>query len=447
MAPGTSPYAERRSRLAERMRALGGGVAIVPTARVAVRNADNEFPFRADSRFFWLTGFTEPQSVLVIAVDDASMRTALFCRTNQADQELWTGKRLGVDEAPAALGLDAAFPIENLSDEIVAWLAKARAVFYPLARDAAFDTDVSRWIEAVRIKTHRVGNPLRAVIDIAPLIDEMRLFKDAGEIQTLRRSATIAADAHVRAMRATHPGMHEYEVEAELLYEFRKRGAQSPAYASCVAGGANACVLHYERNDALLRDGDLLLIDAGCELDGYASDITRTFPINGRFSRAQRALYEIVLAAQHAAIAQVCPGTRWNAVHDAAVRVLSQGMIDVGLLSGSLDSVIESAAYRRFYMHGTGHWLGLDVHDAGEMREPGTIAPDNGERPYRALQPGMVATIEPGLYVRPADDVPQSFWNIGIRIEDDVLVTVDGYDVLTDAAPKAADDIERLMRS
>nr|MBP7445289.1 M24 family metallopeptidase [Zoogloea sp.] len=272
--------------------------------------------------------------------------------------------------------------------------------------------------------------------DVRSLIDEMRLIKDASEIATMRRAADISGGAHRRAMHATRPGIHEYEIEAELIHEFRRYGSQAPAYGSIVAGGANACVLHYVENDGLLRDGDLLLIDAGCELDGYASDITRTFPVNGRFSGPQKAAYELVLAAQAAAIAVTRPGAGWNDPHDAATRVLAQGFIDLGLLQGSLDGVLESGSYRQFYMHRTGHWLGLDVHDAGEYKIAGE---------WRPLVPGNVLTVEPGCYIRPAADVPEAFWNIGIRIEDDALVTDSGCDILTAGTPKSVADIEALM--
>jgi Xaa-Pro aminopeptidase len=292
------------------------------------------------------------------------------------------------------------------------------------------------WLNAVRAKARQGVTAPGEILDVRSALDELRLHKDTGEIDTMRRSAQIATEAHRRAMRATRPGRHEYEIEAEILHAFYAAGAQAPAYQSIVAGGANACVLHYVTNRDALRDGDLLLIDAGCELDGYASDITRTFPVNGKFSAAQKDAYEIVLAAQAAAIAAVKPGATWIAPHDAAVRVLTQGMVDLGLLKGEVDGLIESNAFNRFYMHRTGHWLGLDVHDAGEYKQQGD---------WRALAPGMTLTVEPGLYIRPADDVPEALWNIGIRIEDDVAVTATGCEVLT-APPKTVDEIETWMR-
>jgi len=303
--------------------------------------------------------------------------------------------------------------------------------------DPEWDARAIRWVNAVRARARAgIAAPER-VQDVRALIDDMRLIKDPHEISVMRRAARIAAQAHRRAMQRTRAGRTEYEIEAELLYEFRRNGAQFPAYSPIVAGGANACVLHYVFNDAPLHDGDLLLIDAGCELDGYASDITRTFPVNGRFSGAQREVYELVLAAQRAAMDVVRAGKAWNEPHDAAVKVLAQGVIDLKLVSGSLTEVLEKETYKRFYMHRTGHWLGLDVHDAGEYKRQGN---------WRALAPGMTLTVEPGLYIRAEDDIPERLRNIGIRIEDDVLVTDAGCEVLTAEAPKAVADIEALMR-
>jgi Xaa-Pro aminopeptidase len=320
-------------------------------------------------------------------------------------------------------------------------------VFHPLAASAESDAAVQRWLDAVRAQSRAGVSAPAAAFDVRALLDEMRMVKDEHELDTVRRAARISADAHVRAMRATAPGRREFEIEAELLHEFRRRGSQFPAYGSIVAGGCNACVLHYRDNDAVLADGDLLLIDAGCELDGYASDITRTWPVNGRFSGPQRELYEIVLASQAAAIEATRPGRHFMEPHDAAVRVLAQGMIDCGLVQGSLDGALESGAYRRFYMHRTGHWLGLDVHDCGEYREPGAAAPDGGEKPWRVLRPGMVTTVEPGIYVRAADDVPAAYHDIGIRIEDDAVVTDGGCEIITRDVPKSVADIEALMRA
>ncbi|MNS47985.1 Xaa-Pro aminopeptidase [compost metagenome] len=330
-------------------------------------------------------------------------------------------------------------------------LANRAQVAYPLAASAETDLKVRGWLDAVRMQGRAGVAAPSAALDVRTLLDEMRLFKDAGEVAIMRRAGEISAQAHVRAMRASRAGLKEYHLEAELLYEFRRHGAQSVAYNSIVATGPNACVLHYRAGPAELRDGDLCLIDAGCELDGYASDITRTFPVSGRFSPAQRELYDLVVAAQEAAIAQTRAGVPYNVPHDAAVKVLAQGMLDTGLLDrnkeGTLDDVLASGSYRRFYMHRTGHWLGMDVHDVGEYRTPGPLpAGHEGERPWRPLEPGMVLTIEPGIYVRPAENVPERYWHIGIRIEDDAVVTTGDCDLLTRGVPVKADEIEALMR-
>ena len=428
-----SECADRRLRLA---RAMREGVAVVPTAPERTRNRDAHYPYRFDSYFHYLTGFTEPGSVLVLVAGDAP-RSILFCREKNEEREIWDGFRHGPDAARATFGFDEAWPIDLLDEKVADLLANQPVVHYAPGADAAWDARVMGWMNAVREKVRLGVSAPASIGDLRVPLDEMRLVKDSTELATMRRAAGISAIAHRRAMQATKPGRHEYEIEAELLYAFRRHGAQFPAYTSIVASGANACVLHYVGNDARMNDGDLLLIDAGCELDGYASDITRTFPVNGRFSGPQRTLYELVLAAQAAAMAETRAGTAWNAPHDAAVKVLAQGMLDLKLLSGSLDEVLEKETYRRFYMHRTGHWLGLDVHDAGDYKQAGQ---------WRPLVPGMTLTVEPGIYVRPGDGVPQEYWNIGIRIEDDVLVTASGCEVLTHETPKAIADIEALMR-
>jgi Xaa-Pro aminopeptidase len=425
-----APYAARRRRLGE---AIGAGVAVVPTAPERVRNRDTHFPYRFDSHFYYLTGFPEPEAVLVLLPD----KSILFCRERNPEREVWEGFRHGPEAARERFGFDEAHPIEALDEKLAQLLENQPALFYPIGADAEWDARAIRWLNAVRAKARAgIAAPER-VHDVRASVDEMRLIKDAPELALMRRAARIAASAHRRAMQATRPGRNEYEIEAELLHEFRRNGAQFPAYTPIVAGGPNACVLHYVFNDAPLADGDLLLIDAGCELDGYASDVTRTFPVNGRFSAAQRDVYEIVLAAQRAALDKVRAGAAWNDPHDAAVRVLAQGMLDLKLLRGTLDETLEKETYKRFYMHRTGHWLGLDVHDAGEYKRSGN---------WRTLQPGMTLTVEPGLYIRAADDVPERLRNIGIRIEDDVAVADNGCEVLTVEAPKAVADIEALMR-
>ena len=432
MKPDAIPpvYAERRRRLAA---AIGDGVAVIPTAPERVRNRDSHYPYRFDSHFYYLTGFGEPEAVLVLVGN----KSLLFCREKNPERETWDGFRYGPEAARERFGFDEAHPIASLDQEMARLLENRPALCYPMGADAQWDARAIRWLNAVRERVRAgIAAPER-VQDVRALIDDMRLVKDAHELAIMRRAARIAAQAHRRAMQRARPGHTEYEVEAELLYEFRRNGAQFPAYSPIVAGGANACVLHYVANDAPLRDGELLLIDAGCELDGYASDITRTFPVNARFSAGQREVYEIVLAAQRAAMDKVRPGCGWNEPHDAAVKVLAQGLIDLKLIPGALDEVLEKETYKRFYMHRTGHWLGLDVHDAGEYKRQGD---------WRALAPGMTLTVEPGLYIRAEDDVPERLRNIGIRIEDDVLVTDAGCEVITAEAPKAIADIEALMR-
>jgi Xaa-Pro aminopeptidase len=428
---GIPPYLERRRRLAQ---AMGEGVAVVPTAPERLRNRDTHFPYRFDSHFYYLTGFAEPESVLLLT---AQGRSLLFCRERNEEREIWDGFRHGPEQARERFAFDEAYPIGALDEKVAELLENQPALHYPVGADAEWDARAMRWLNCVRAKGRAGITAPERVQDVRSLIDDMRLVKDAQETALMRRAAGIAAGAHRRAMQATRPGRNEYEIEAELLYEFRRHGAQFPAYSPIVAGGANSCVLHYVFNNAVLHDGDLLLIDAGCELDGYASDITRTFPVNGRFSPAQREVYDIVLAAQAAAMDKVRPGNAWIEPHEAAVRVLAQGLLDLKLLAGSLDEVLQKEAYKRFYMHRTGHWLGLDVHDAGEYRRGAQ---------WRTLEPGMSLTVEPGLYIRGADDVPEPLRNIGIRIEDDVVVTRDGCEVLTVEAPKGAADIEALMR-
>ena len=429
-AENISIYRRRRERLAQGM---GAGVAVIPTAPERVRNRDSHFPYRFDSHFYYLTGFAEPGAVLVLS----SGKSILFCRERNEEREIWDGFRYGPERARERFGLDEAHPLGELDEALPKLLENQPALFYPVGDDPQWDARAMQWLNAVRAKVRAgVAAPDR-VQDVRSLLDDMRLVKDAHEQGVMRRAARIACAAHRRAMQATRPGRAEYEIEAELLHEFRASGAQFPAYSPIVAGGPNACVLHYVANDAPLRDGDLLLIDAGCELDGYASDITRTFPVNGRFGGPQREVYEIVLDAQRAAIAAVKPGASWIAPHDAAVRVLAQGMIDLKLLSGTLDAVLEKEAYKRFYMHRTGHWLGLDVHDAGEYRRGGD---------WRPLAPGMALTVEPGLYIRAAADVPERLRDIGVRIEDDVVVTAQGCEVITSEAPKLVADVEALMR-
>lgn len=425
----------RRRRL---MSSMGEGVAIIPTSPELVRNRDSHYPFRFDSYFYYLTAFKEPESVLLI-IAGADPKTVLFCRDKDMEREIWDGFRYGPAAAVTEFGIDEAYSFNQLDEIAPKLIANQAKLFYSLGADSSWDNKVTGWLNQLRSQARTGMRAPDQIVDVRKYLDEMRLYKSAFEIQTMRQSANIAAVAHQRAMQFTKPDMMEYEVEAEFLHEFYRRGAQAPAYTSIVAGGANACTLHYNANNTKLRDGDLLLIDAGCELDGYASDITRTFPINGKFSAAQKDLYELVLASQAAAIAKVLPGNHWNSPHEAALDVLIRGFIDFGLCKGSVEEVLETGSYRQFYMHRTGHWLGLDVHDAGEYKDK--------QGGWKILAPGMALTVEPGCYVRPAENVPEHFWNIGIRIEDDVVVTDHGCEVITHAAPKTVDEIEALMRN
>ena len=427
-----SRYAERRDALRLRM---SRGVALVPTAPARLRNRDSEYLYRFDSYFYYLSGFQEPEAVLALVAGEAP-KSILFCRQRDPARELWDGVRIGPEGAKATLGVDEAHPIETLDEHIPKLLANQPVLHYMPGIDPAWDARVIGWLNEVRAQARAGITAPTEIRDLRAPLDEMRLIKDDSEIAVMRRAAAISAAAHERAMRATRPGRGEYEIEAELLHEFRRRGSQYPAYTPIVAGGANACILHYRDNSARLADGDLLLVDAGCELDGYASDLTRTFPVGGKFSGPQRDIYELVLAAQGAAIAAVKAGNRWDEPHNAAVATLARGFVDLGLCTGTVEKVIESEDYRRFYMHRTGHWLGLDVHDAGEYKSDGE---------WRHLEPGMTLTVEPGCYVRPGEGVPEAFWNIGVRIEDDVTVTVSGCEVLTAGAPKSVRDIEAIV--
>ena len=426
-------YRGRRLRLTQRMQR---GVAVIATAREQLRNGDAHYPYRFDSSFYYLTGFPEPEAVLLLIAGE-NPRSLLFCRDKDVEREIWDGFRYGPEGARASFGFDQAYSVKQLDEMVPKLLADQPAVFCDVGENAEWDARLIQWLNAVRAQARSGISAPGEIRDVRKLLDEMRLVKDSHELGLMRRAALISTGAHRRAMQYARPGRHEYEVEAELLHEFRRGGAQAPAYSPIVAGGANACVLHYVANDQPLRDGDLLLIDAGCELDGYASDITRTFPINGRFAAAQKDVYELVLAAQSAAIDEVRAGKPWDAPHEAAVRVLARGFIDLSLCQGPLDAVIESGDYRRFYMHRTGHWLGMDVHDCGDYKRAGV---------WRTLEAGMVLTVEPGCYIRPGEGVPEHLWNIGVRIEDDVAVTTDACEVITSAAPKTIADIEDLMR-
>jgi Xaa-Pro aminopeptidase len=428
-------FIARRKRL---LKTIASGVAIIPTAPEVVRNRDAHHPYRFDSYFWYLTGFPEPEAVVVLVGGSGKTKakSILFCREKHEEREIWDGYRYGPKAAKAAFGFDAAFSIEQLDKKLPEFLVDRDTLWHAIGHDDVWDSRIAKALNEVRAQSRAGKRAPRAIHDLRAELDSMRLVKDAAEADIQQRSADIASAGHARAMRACRPGMAEYELEAELSYEFRKRGADAHAYTPIVAGGANACVLHYVENNKLLNDNALVLIDAGCEVAGYAADITRTFPVNGCFTAAQKDVYEIVLAAQAAAIAHTAPGRHFMEGHDAAVRVLTRGLIDLKLLTGDLDNLIEKGDYKRFYMHRTGHWLGLDVHDAGEYK----VGDD-----WTRLVPGMTLTVEPGLYIRPAADIPPAFAGIGIRIEDDVRVTESGCHVFT-TAPKTVAEIEEVMR-
>jgi len=448
----TNIYQQRRIALAKQISSkTGGGIAVISTAPELARNRDSEFPYRHDSDFYYLCGFEEPGATLVLKVaSNGALETHLFCRPKDPEREIWDGIRLGPEAASEKLGVEFAHSNQALDEKLSELLADQDAVYIRLAESAEADRRLRHWMKQVRGQARAGINPPSEFHDVEALIHEMRLFKDAHEIDIMRKAAAISARAHIRAMQICKPGMREYQLEAELLHEFRNSGAQSVAYNSIVAGGENTCILHYRAGSTELRNGELCLIDAGCELDGYASDITRTFPVNGKFSGPQRALYDITLAAQEAAVAMTKPGNTFMQPHEAALRVLTQGLLDEKLLKlaelGSLDNAIESGAYRRFYMHRTSHWLGMDVHDVGSYREPIEL-PNLADKPWRILQSGMVITVEPGLYIRPADDVDKAYWNIGIRIEDDAVVNDSGCELISRGVPVNADEIEALMKS
>jgi len=427
-------FARRRKQLMRMMDS--DSIAILPTNPEQSRNRDVDFPFRPDSDFYYLTGFTEPDAVAVLAPGRKHGEYLLFCRDRDPEMETWHGRRAGPEGAVERFGADDAFPIGDIDDILPGLLEGRDRVFYTMGAAPDFDKRVIGWVNRIRSQSRAGKHAPEEFVSLEHFVHDMRLYKSRAEVKTMRQAANIAARAHKRAMQVCKPGMMEYELEAEFLHEFRKAGGE-PAYPSIVGGGENGCILHYTENDAPLNDGDLVLIDAGAEHEYYASDITRCFPVGGRFSKAQREIYELVLDAQLAAIEEVYPGNDWNAPHVAAVKVLTRGLVKLGLLKGRPAALIKEQAYRRFYMHRTGHWLGMDVHDVGDYKV--------GEA-WRELEPGMVLTVEPGLYI-PAHSkgVARKWWNIGIRIEDDVLVTRDGCDVLSKAAPKTVDEIEHLM--
>ncbi|PMB44678.1 Xaa-Pro aminopeptidase [Fischerella thermalis CCMEE 5201] len=430
-------YKQRREALIAK---IGNGTAIFRSAPTAVMHNDVEYNFRQDSDFFYLTGFNEPQAVAILAPHHPEHRFVLFVQPKDREQEIWSGYRCGVEAAKEIYGADEAYPIAELDEKLPQYLEKADRIYYRLGHDRAFnDKILNYWQRLMRTYPKRGTGPI-AIEDTSPILHSMRLIKSQAELEFMRKAADIAVEAHNHAMQFTAPGLYEYEVQAEIEHIFRKRGAMGPAYPSIVASGVNACVLHYVENNRQMQDNELLLIDAGCAYEYYNSDITRTFPVGGKFTPEQKILYEIVLAAQKQAIAQVQPGNPYNLFHDTAVRVLTEGLVEIGILKGEIDKLIEEEKYKPFYMHRTGHWLGLDVHDVGVYQ--------HGDNP-QILQPGQVVTVEPGLYIvpdtKPAEDQPeidQRWVGIGIRIEDDVLVTPTGNEVLTAGVPKEVEDLE-----
>ena len=428
-------FAERRTELMGLMEP--NSIAILPAAPVRPRNRDVDYPYRQDSDFYYLTGFPEPEAVIALIPGREHGEFVLFCRDRDPAMEIWDGYRAGPDGAIKQYGADDAFPVSDL-DEILPGLIEGRdRVYYAMGSDPEFDRKVMEWVNSIRAKVRAGAHPPGEFISLDHFLHDMRLYKSKAELRMMKKAAEISANAHVRAMEKCVPGMTEFQLEAEYLHEFAREGARHPAYPSIVGGGANACILHYIENSDMLKDGDLVLIDAGAEYDHYAADITRTFPVNGKFTEPQKQLYEVVLKAQLAAIREVKPGNHWNQGHEAALKVLTRGLIKLGILQGKVEDRIADESYRKYFMHRTGHWLGMDVHDVGDYKV---------DDEWRVLEEGMVLTVEPGLYIPKDDeDVDPKWRGIGIRIEDDVAVTARGNTVLTKGVPKKVDEIEALM--
>ena len=431
-------FQDRRDRLAE---AMGpNSIAIIETSQEAMRNRDADYKYRTDSSFFYLTGFAEPEAVAVIETNEngEEYTYSLFCRERNREMEIWNGYRAGVDGAVDDYDADEAYAIDLLDEEIIEKLLNKEKLFYRIGQRAEFDARVAKWIVQANGESRKGTTAPAQLIQLDRIVDEMRLHKDAEEIRLMQIASDISAEAHTQAMKAVRPGMMEYALEAELNYVFGKNGCV-PSYNSIVGGGENGCILHYVENNKELKDGDLVLIDAACEYEFYASDITRTFPVNGKFSTEQKALYQVVLDAQVAAIDAVRVENSYKEPHNVAVRILVQGLLDLGIMQGDLDEIIEKESFRQFYMHGTGHWLGMDVHDVGSYKQ-------NGE--WRTYEEGMVVTVEPGLYIAPDDETVEVKWRgIGIRIEDDIVATKNGPLNLTSKVVKTVEDIEALMAS
>ena len=430
-------YSQRRQQLMAQM--TENSIAIVPTAVETVRNLDVEHPFRQDSDFYYLSGFPEANACLVLIPGREQGEYILFCEDKDPALEIWTGRRTGPEGAARDFFADEAYPIEALESVMPGLLEGKSRIYTEMGANSQFDSQLLHWVNKVKAMVRKGAEVPHEFSVLGHLLHEMRLIKSPAEIGIMQKAADISAAAHCRAMKNAKPGCFEYQLEADIMHEFMREGSRWPAYPSIVGGGENACILHYTNNDMMIENGSLILIDAGCELDYYAADITRTFPVNGKFSPEQKALYELVLSAQLAAIEQVKPGNSWNAGHEAAVAVLVTGLVELGLLKGDVQQLIEDESYREFYMHRTGHWLGMDVHDVGEYRI---------NKEWRPLKPGMVLTVEPGLYVAPdCEDVDVRWRGIGIRIEDDVVVTEDGCHILSHKVPKTVAEIEALMNN
>jgi Xaa-Pro aminopeptidase len=428
-------YVRRRKALMAEMEP--NSIAILPAAPMYIRNRDVEHIYRQDSDFQYLSGFPEPEAVIALIPGREHGEYVLFCRERDPARELWDGLRAGQDGAISEYGADDAFPIGDIDDILPGLIEGRSRVYYAIGSNQEFDHRLMEWINTIRSQARQGAQPPNEFVALDHLLHDLRLYKSANEVKVMKQAAEISARAHIRAMQASRAGLYEYHLEAELDYEFRKGGAKMPAYGSIVAAGKNACILHYRENDAVLKDGDLVLIDAGCEIDCYASDITRTFPVSGRFSMEQNAIYELVLAANEEAFKHIAPGKHWNEAHEATVRVITAGLVELGLLNGDVDELIAAEAYKPFYMHRAGHWLGMDVHDVGDYKVGGE---------WRVLEPGMAMTVEPGIYIA-ADNqnVAKKWRGIGVRIEDDVVVTRHGCEILTNGVPKSVAEIEALM--
>lgn len=430
-----SEYARRRKALMAEMEP--NSIAILPAAPMYIRNRDVEHIYRQDSDFQYLSGFSEPEAVIALIPGREHGEYVLFCRERDPARELWDGLRAGQEGAISEYGADDAFPIGDIDDILPGLIEGRSRVYYAIGSNQEFDHRLMEWINTIRSKARQGAQPPNEFVALDHLLHDLRLYKSTNEVKVMKHAAEISARAHVRAMQASRAGLYEYHLEAELDYEFRKGGAKMPAYGSIVAAGKNACILHYRENDAVLKDGDLVLIDAGCEIDCYASDITRTFPVSGRFSPEQKAIYELVLAANEEAFKHIAPGKHWNEAHEATVKVITAGLVELGLLQGDVEELIAAEAYKPFYMHRAGHWLGMDVHDVGDYKVGGE---------WRVLEPGMAMTVEPGIYVAADNqDVAKKWRGIGVRIEDDVVVTRTGCEILTGGVPKTVAEIEALM--